>query len=44
MQKLTAEDMDTKSPDLVAENIEQLKALFPEVFTEGKVGRCAIIS
>lgn len=37
MQKLTAEDMDTKSPDLVAENIEQLKVLFPEAFTEGKV-------
>ncbi len=28
---------ETKSPDVVAENIEQLKALFPEAFTEGKV-------
>ena len=37
MKKLTAEDPETKSPDLVAENIEQLKALFPEAFTEGKV-------
>ena len=37
MKKLTAEDMETKSPDLVAGNIEQLKALFPEAFTEGKV-------
>ncbi len=37
MQKLTTEDTDTKSPDLVAENIEQLKVLFPEAFTEGKV-------
>ncbi|MDE2059401.1 MAG: site-specific DNA-methyltransferase [candidate division NC10 bacterium] len=37
MQKLTAEDMDTKSPDLVAENVEQLNVLFPEAFTEGKV-------
>jgi adenine-specific DNA-methyltransferase len=37
MEKLTAEDADTKSPDLVAENIEQLKTLFPEAFTEGKV-------
>jgi adenine-specific DNA-methyltransferase len=37
MQKLTNEDPETKSPDLVAENIEQLKALFPEAFTEGEV-------
>ncbi|MGE3779960.1 MAG: site-specific DNA-methyltransferase [Pirellulaceae bacterium] len=37
MQKLTAQDPETKSRDLVAENIEQLKALFPEAFTEGKV-------
>lgn len=37
MKKLTAEDMETKSPDLVADNIERLKALFPEAFTEGKV-------
>ena len=37
MKKLTAEDMETKSPDLVAGNIERLKALFPEAFTEGKV-------
>ena len=37
MQKLTDQDPETKSPDLVAENIEQLKALFPEAFTEGKI-------
>ena len=37
MKKLTAQDTETKSPDLVAQNIEQLKALFPEAFTEGKV-------
>jgi adenine-specific DNA-methyltransferase len=37
MKKLTAEDTDTTSPDLVAGNIEQLKALFPEAFTEGRV-------
>ena len=37
MQKLTAADPETKSPDLVEENIAQLKALFPEAFTEGKV-------
>ena len=37
MKILTAEDDETKSPDIVADNIEQLKALFPEAFTEGKV-------
>jgi len=37
MKKLTAEDAESKSPDLVAGNIEQIKALFPEAFTEAKV-------
>ena len=37
MKKLTAQDAETKSTDIVAENIEQLKAIFPEAFTEGKV-------
>ncbi|MBU4270896.1 MAG: site-specific DNA-methyltransferase, partial [Planctomycetes bacterium] len=37
MKKLTDQDPETRSPDLVAENIEQLKALFPEAFTEGKI-------
>ena len=37
MQKLTADDPETRSPDPVEENIERLKALFPEAFTEGKV-------
>ena len=37
MEKFTAEDPKTRSPDLVADNIEKLKALFPEAFTEGKV-------
>jgi adenine-specific DNA-methyltransferase len=37
MKKLTAQDAETKSPDLVAENIDRLKSLFPEAFTEGKV-------
>ena len=37
MKKLTANDPETRSPDVVAENIEHLKALFPEAFTEGKV-------
>jgi len=37
MKPLTVNDPETKSPDVVAENIEELKALFPEAFTEGKV-------
>ena len=37
MKKLTAEDVETKSADIVAENIDHLKALFPEAMTEGKV-------
>jgi DNA modification methylase len=37
MKPFTDQDPETKSPDLVAENIEQLKALFPEAFTEGMV-------
>jgi adenine-specific DNA-methyltransferase len=38
MQKLTANDPETKSPDLVADNLARLKALFPELTTEGKDG------
>ena len=37
MKKLIANDPNTRSTDIVAENIEHLKALFPEVFTEGKI-------
>lgn len=37
MQKLTALDPETQSADIIAGNIEQLKVLFPEAFTEGKV-------
>lgn len=37
MQPFTANDPETHSPDLVAENIAQLKMLFPEAFTEGKI-------
>jgi adenine-specific DNA-methyltransferase len=37
MKKLSVEDPETKSPDLIAGNVEQLKSLFPEAFTEGKV-------
>ena len=38
MQKLTATDPETKSPDHVAENLARLKALFPELVTEGANG------
>lgn len=37
MKKLSIEDPESKSSDLISANIEQLKALFPEVFTEGKI-------
>ena len=37
MKPLTAQDPETQSPDIVAENIEQLRTLFPEAVTEGKV-------
>ena len=37
MKPLTAQDPETHSPDIVAGNVEQLKALFPEAFTEGKL-------
>jgi adenine-specific DNA-methyltransferase len=38
MQKLTAADPETKSPDLAATNIAALRALFPELLTEGQDG------
>ena len=38
MKKLTAADPETRSPDLVAGNLERLKALFPELITEGPDG------
>ena len=37
MNKIAANDPKALSADVVAENIEHLKALFPEAFTEGKV-------
>jgi adenine-specific DNA-methyltransferase len=37
MKRLTANDPETKSIDVVAENIEQLMSLFPEAVTEGKL-------
>jgi adenine-specific DNA-methyltransferase len=38
MKKLTLNDPETRSPDGVAENIQRLKALFPELLTEGPNG------
>jgi adenine-specific DNA-methyltransferase len=38
MKKFTADDPETRSPDLIAENIARLKALFPELVTEGPDG------
>ena len=37
MKKLTATDSQTHSADVIAGNIEHLKSVFPEAFTEGKV-------
>ena len=38
MEKLTATDPETKSPDLAAANLAALRALFPELVTEGPDG------
>lgn len=38
MQKLTAADPETKSPDIKAESLASLRALFPELITEGADG------
>ena len=37
MQKITVDDPESRSADIVAKNLDQLKALFPEVFIEEKV-------
>lgn len=38
MKKLDATDPETRSRDVISANIEQLKALFPELVTEGSDG------
>lgn len=38
MKKLTPDDPEGRSLDLVAENVAKLKALFPEILTEGPTG------
>ena len=37
MDKILADDPETRSADVLAENLDRLKALFPEAFSEGKV-------
>ena len=37
MKKIILNDPETLSADVVSENLEHLKVLFPEAFTEGKV-------
>ncbi|QYY58419.1 site-specific DNA-methyltransferase [Dehalococcoides mccartyi] len=37
MKKFTDKDPETKSTDIIAENIGQLKVIFPEAFTEDKI-------
>ena len=37
MKKITANDPETRSTDVVGENLEHLKSLFPEAFTEDRV-------
>ena len=37
MKKIILNDPETRSADVVAENLERLEALFPEAFTEGQV-------
>ena len=37
MEKITTNDPATRSADVIAKNLEQMKTLFPEAFTEGKV-------
>ena len=37
MKKLTAGDPASRSPDMIAENLERIKDLFPEAFTEGRI-------
>ncbi|MBO2546010.1 site-specific DNA-methyltransferase [Salegentibacter sp. BDJ18] len=37
IELITAEEPESKSKDLMQENIEKLKELFPEIVTEGKI-------
>ncbi len=37
MKKLDAESPETKSADIISGNVEVMKSLFPDAFTEGKI-------
>ncbi len=37
MERITANDPESHSADVVAQNLSQLKAIFPDVFCEGKI-------
>ena len=37
MEKIVVGDPETRSTDIVADNLQRLQALFPEAFSEGKV-------
>ena len=37
MEKIASHAPETRSADVIAENIQQLRSLFPEAFVEGKV-------
>lgn len=37
MEKITSDSPESKSLDITAQNIEQLKVLFPDVFSENKI-------
>lgn len=37
VKKLTPDDPETRSADIVAENVKQLEALFPETVTDGRI-------
>ena len=37
MKKLSANDPETKSADIVADNLSQLQSIFPEAFSEGRI-------
>lgn len=37
MKEITGNDPEARSANLIAKNVERLKSLFPEAFTEGKL-------
>ena len=37
MDRIVAGDLETRSADIIANNLDDLKALFPDAFSEGKV-------